>query len=239
MDIFEFYNLAMEEGGGFGIWYEYLAKLRIFKFLKNFKIKDVLVFGLPEKYSLGLDTLFFSDLNLEVIDERKEILQKYEKFAKKYNKKVKIKVDKLKNFKAKKKYDLVLSTEVIQNDISLIKNMKKLGKILAIFVPNKKCYAHPYISKLNSLSLNELSKIAKKENLKIIKKGYIDCPPWPAGAELEKNGKGKNESFLIFIIKKILKKITPLLVKFDSFYPTPIKELNSHMVYIILKNETI
>lgn len=237
-----FYNLAFAEKGNFGIWYEYLAKFRIFKKFKS--CKRVLIFGLPEKYSLGLDTLFFAD-NLEfcVVEDRKEVLKNYEFFAKKFKKKVStILVPKLLNFKPKKKFDLVISTEVIQNNISLISSLKKLARKIIIFVPNKKCYAHPKLSHLNSLSLKELKYFGKNEGLKIIDSGYIDCPPWPAGVELEKEKNLKNpyykDPIFILFIKIILFKITPFLVHFDNIYPPPIKELNSHMVFGIFQNGT-
>jgi len=235
MDICKFfYELSMTEGGGFGIWYEYLAKYRIFK---NFHDKNILIFGLPEKYSLGLDTLYFSDFaNLEILEPRKKILQDYKKFAEKFGKKIKIINKDFKKFN-NKKYDLVISTEVIQNDPSLLKKISFFGNKIIIFVPNKKCYAHPKISKLNSLSLKELKNLGKKYSLKIKNAGYIDCPPWPAGAELSKSKKETKEKIYVKVVKKILINITPFLAKLDKFYPSPWKELNSHMVYCVFENE--
>ncbi len=235
-----FYELSMAEKGGFGIWYEYLAKSRIFNQFKN--SKKVLIFGLPEKYSLGLDTLFFAKKSeLFITDSRKNLLKDYQKYALQFSRKIKlIPIDDLKKTKSKKdKYDLLISTEVLQNDLSLISVMKKLGKIIIIFVPNKNCYAHPKISHLNSLSLKELKTIGERAGLKVIASGYIDCPPWPAGACLPKSENKVNEikePIFLKLIKKILMRITPLLSKIDSHYPSPWKELNSHMIYCIFKN---
>ena len=229
----------MAEEGGFGIWYEYVVKYRIFK--KYLNKKKVLIFGLPEKYSLGLDTLLFTNKSkVHVLDNRKKILTEYKKFANKFKKKVKIIHSKnLKSFKTKEKYDLVVSTEVIQNDASLFSSLKKLAKTIIIFVPNKRCYAHPYISKLNSMSLKELEELGGEKNLKLIESGYVDCPLWPAGACLPKSedNEEKKEHFYINLAKKILTEITPLLTKFDKFYPSPWKEINSHMIYCIFENE--
>lgn len=239
-----FYDLSMAESGGFGIWYEYIAKFRIFKKFRD--SKKVLIFGLPEKYSLGLDTLFFADSSeLHVVDNRKKTLEDYKKYADKFSKKIRIiYIDNLKDaIKLKKnKYDLLISTEVLQNETSLISVMKDLAKEIIIFVPNKQCYAHPKISHLNSLSMTELRKLGKQAGMKIIDFGYIDCPPWPAGAclpkEIEERGKKSGEGFLIKLIKRILNCITPLLSKFDNFYLSPWKELNSHMVFgIFTQNE--
>jgi hypothetical protein len=242
-----FYQVSSIEKGGFGIWYEYLAKSRIFRKFQN--AKSVIIFGLPKKYSLGLDTLFFADKSeLTVVDDKRESLLKYSGFAKKLSKKVKTHyVKNLKTFKAKKKYDLLITTEVIQDDTSLFETIGKLADKIIVFVPNKRCYAHPGISGLNSLSLKELLNLGKNNNLRVLESGYIDCPPWPAGAclpkkneETGKNGeKGKNkESILIRVVKKILGRITPLLSKFDKFYISPWKELNSHMIFgIFAKNE--
>ena len=235
-----FYNAAMAEKGGFGIWYEYLAKSRIFKRFSS--LKNVLIFGLPEKYSLGLDTLFFAENSkLSVLDSREKPLGDYKKFAEKFKRNIKTaNVQFLGEFKSKKKYDLVISTEVIQNDFSLISTIKSLGKTIIIFVPNKKCYAHPRISGLNSMSIKELAELGKKNGLKVIDKGYIDCPPWPAGACLPKSedlNKELKDPLYIKIVKSILTKLVPLLVKFELFYPSPLKELNSHMIYCIFENE--
>ncbi len=231
-----FYKLSMKEQGGFGIWYEYLAKLRIFR--KHKKSKNVLIFGLPKKYSLGLDTLFFS--NLEVVDERKENLKQYKEIANSFGKSVKIINKNLKNFQPKKKYDLVISTEVIQDNTELMSKIEKLGKKIIIFVPNKNCYAHPKISKLNSLKLKQLEELGRKNNLKVKEKGYIDCPPWPAGAQLpKKEQKKKKEPFILKGIKKILTEVTPFLAKLDKFYISPWKEINSHMIYCVFENEKL
>ncbi len=233
-----FYDISMAEKGGFGIWYEYLAKSRIFRRFVN--SRKVLIFGLPEKYSLGLDTLFFAEKSeLDIIDNRRETLNEYKRYAALFSRKIKIKyVANLHNLKKQKeKYDLLISTEVLQNDVSLMPVMKHLADIIIIFVPNKQCYAHPRISHLNSLSLEELKKIGEKEGLHLLDSGYIDCPPWPAGACLPKSeGEKKREPIYLKIIKKILAKFTPFLSKLDFRYPSPWKELNSHMVYCIFKN---
>ncbi len=234
-----FYEVAWAEKGGFGIWYEYLAKSRIFKRYSN--KKNILIFGLPEKYSLGLDTLLFAkNCRLDVLSNNKKDLENYGKFAKQFKRKVKLIYSKsLNSFKPFKKYDLAISTEVIQNDVFLISSLKKIAKTILIFVPNGQGYAHPKISKLNSLSLKELKKLGIKNKLKILEGGYIDCPPWPAGACLPKSNEEKTvkENKLITLIKRILTKSIPLLAKFDNFYFSPWKQINSHMVYCIFENE--
>ena len=238
MVTYNFYEAAMLEGGGFGIWYEYLAKFRIFK--KFINSKKVLIFGLPEKYSLALDTLIFAkNSRLDIVETRKEVLEAYKKFAKKFSMKINaFLVRDFTKFKIKRKYNLVISTEVLQNDPSLLKVISRIGKTIIIFVPNKQCYAHPKISKLNSLSLKQLVRLGREQKLKVCEAGYIDCPPWPAGAELEsKNNKQqKNQKLYISLAKIILRRVTPIFVKFELFYPSPIKELFSHMVYAIFQN---
>jgi hypothetical protein len=230
-----FRDVSMAEGSGFGVWYEYLAKYRIFR---KHTGKKVLIFGLPEKYSLGLDTLFYSGVaELHVADIRKSALSQYSKYAKQFSKKIKI--IQVKNLKQVKKnnYDLLISTEVLQNDTSLISTIKNLAKKSIIFVPNSQCYAHPRISHLNSLSLRKLKELGKNQKMVSIDSGYIDCPPWPAGACLPKSkGKAKKDSLPIRIVKEILDLSIPLLTKLDNFYPSPWKELNSHMVYAVFKN---
>jgi hypothetical protein len=235
-----FYEVSMAEKSGFGVWYEYLAKSRIFKHFK--RAKKVLIFGLPRKYSLGLDTLYFSgDSNVHVVEDRIKNLKEYKKYADQFGREVKIipvsnlkEAEKLK----KEKYDLLISTEVLQEDVSLFKVMKELSEEIIIFVPNKNCYAHPIISGLKSLSLKKLKEIGKENDLKIIDSGYIDCPPWPAGACLPKSEEGqiiKKEAFYISAIKKWLTKAIPKLVKMDNHYPGIWRKLNSHMAFCIYK----
>jgi hypothetical protein len=233
------YDVSMAEKGGFGIWYEYAAKSRIFKLFK--KSKKVLIFGLPKKYSLGLDTLYFSDNSeVHIVEDRIDVLNEYKKYADQFKKKVKIiPIENLKKagILKKEKYDLLISTEVLQDDISLFNVMKELSDKIIIFVPNKNCYAHPRISKLKSLSLDTLIKLGKENNLRILSSGYVDCPPWPAGACLPKSEEGEivEDPFYISIIKGILTKITPRLVKFDNHYPLLWRKLNSHMAFCIYK----
>ncbi len=235
-----FYKVSMAEQGGFGIWYEYLAKSRIFNKFKD--PKNVLIFGLPEKYSLGLDTLFFAENSeLTVLDNRMENLKDYKKYADQFSKGVKTTyIPDLKETRGLKgnRYDLLISTEVLQNDPSLMFIMKNLAKVIIIFAPNKQCYAHPRISHLNSLSLEELKLLGKEANLTLIDSGYIDCPPWPAGACLPKSeGESIKEPIYLKLVKKLLTKLTPSLSRLDSHYPAFWKQLNSHMVYCIFKNE--
>lgn len=226
-----FLNLSEIESGGLGIWYEYLSKYKIISKIKD--LKSVLVCGLPEKYSIGLDTLYFLTKNKElfVIDERPDILNKYKKFAKKFtNKKFRTKI--VKNlsklpFKSNS-FDLVISTEVLQryeDHEKITREMERVSKKYVLcFVPNYYCYAHPKISKLNSLKFKDI------KLRKITKKGYIDIAPWPAGIKLQKNG--KKEGMHIKLIKFIMNLLIPLLVKFEFVYIPPIRQYLAHMIYI-------
>ena len=234
-----FYDVSITEKSGFGVWYEYMVKYRIFRLFKD--SKKVLVFGLPERYSLGLDTLSFAtNSELHIVDTNMDFLKNYKKFADMFNKKVKIiHVDDLKKteFLKKNKYDLLVSAEVLQNDTTLFKIMKEFSEDIVIFVPNKQCYAHPRISHENSLSINELKKLGGENKLILIKSGYLDCPPWPAGAMLPRQkGKESDESIFLKFAKKVLVKVTPFLTIFDSYHISPWKELNSHIVFGIFKN---
>ncbi|MEW6063432.1 MAG: methyltransferase domain-containing protein [Nanoarchaeota archaeon] len=232
MDISKlFFDLAEIESGGLGIWYEYLSKYRIISKIKG--IKTVLVCGLPEKYSIGLDSLYFltKNKNLFIIDERPNILNKYKKLAKKFtNKKFKNRL--VKNFSKlpfkNNSFDLVISTEVLQrykNNKKVAEEMERVSKkYILCFVPNYYCYAHPKISKLNSLKFKDI----KFKN--IVKKGYIDIAPWPAGFKLQKNT--KKEEFHIKIIKGIMKLIIPMLVKVEFIYMPPIRQYLAHMIYV-------
>ena len=189
-----------------------------------------------------MDTLFFAENSeLTVIDNRRENLRDYKSYADQFSRKVKTTyVPDLREIRGLKgnRSDLLISTEVLQNDTSLMSVMKDLAKIIIIFVPNKQCYAHPKISHLKSLSLEELKLLGRKAGLELVNSGYIDCPPWPAGACLPRSeGESTKEPTYLKVVKKILTKLTPSLSKLDFRYPSLWRKLNSHMVYCIFKNE--
>jgi len=236
------YSLALAEGEGFGTAYEYFVKLKLLsKFVKGKKIKNVLIYGLPERYSFSMDFVLFGQINnfnITIVDDRKERINLFEKITNNLIKKdillKKPKIIKLKtlnNIKFNKKFDLLVCSEVMQRlsnkeKIDYIRLISKISKYVALFVPNKDNKMHSTLSKLNGLCLDELKEYFNKDD--ILNIGYIDMPPFPPG--LKKNK-----------IKEQINKLFPLLLipltRLEKLLPKIIKKRIAHICYIIVEYE--
>jgi len=247
--------LTYAEYEGIGTWYEYLAKYRLFSRINN--PKKVLLAGIPQEYGIAADTILFAihGAELTVLDNRKEKLNEFKEIAKKFNAKVKTVLCKtLEKFPFKSdSFDIVVNTEAIQrvkNPQNMIQEMERVSKNhVFVFAPNAYYYAHYLITKIITFKLSELVKMSR---LKLVNKGYLDRPPWPAGVaissskisftegskseERKKYAEEKNkDSFFISFIKGSFTLFTPLLVKLEILYPSPLRELLSHICFIHLK----
>jgi hypothetical protein len=139
------YSLALLEGEGLGTAYEYFVKLKLLEdCLKKKNIKNVLIYGLPEKYGFSLDFIHFcykNNLNVSLFEKKWVKIKKFKEILSMLNKK-NIRTNNLKKIKKiDKKYDLVLSCEVLQSlKESELKeyanNIQKYSKTAIVFVPN-------------------------------------------------------------------------------------------------------
>lgn len=249
-------ELTYAEYEGIGTWYEYLAKYRIFKRLKLGNAKKILLAGLPQEYGVAADILLFAmhGFEITVIDDRVEKLKEFKRIAEEFSVNEKIKLvcsKKMKKFPFEdNSFDLVTDTEAIQragNYKEMIKEMERVSnKHVILFVPNAYYYSHYIITKIKTFKLREIAKLC---SLKIISKGYVDRPPWPAGVAVSSSNisftKGSKaterkqseenkvkDNAVISIIKKIFLFLTPALVLSEIFYPSPLRELLSHMFYV-------
>ena len=246
-------ELTFKEWEGIGTWYEYLAKDKIFKELKD--IKTVLVAGLPQEYGVSTDMLLFAEKSkLTVIDDRKHKLNQFKKIAKSFGVASNVRIVYCKNLSKypfkDDSFDLVSNTEAIQrvkNFRYMIKEMERVSKKhIILFIPNAYYYSHYIITKIKTF---KMKKLVKACNYPIIEKDYLDSPPWPAGIAVspskisftrgsranERRQSARNkvkDSFFISIIKKIFLFFTPALVFLESLYFPPLKEFLSHMFYI-------
>lgn len=230
MQLKHLYSIALLEGEGLGTAYEYFIKLKLLdKYLEKNKIKDVLIYGLPEKYGFSLDFFYFchkNNFNIFLFEKRREKIKRLKKILKDLDKKNII----FKNFKIiqkiNKKYDLILSCEVLQalkeNELKEYKdNIRDYSKIAIIFVPNKNNKSHIKFSGLNGFSLKEL----KSEFYNVKKSGCIDAPPFPPG--IKKKEKIKS----VFLIK-----ILEFFLYIEKFIPSIIKKNIAHISYILIDN---
>ncbi|MGV8151631.1 MAG: methyltransferase domain-containing protein [Candidatus Nanoarchaeia archaeon] len=250
-------DLTYAEYEGIGTWYEYLVKLRVFKKLKN--IKTVLVAGLPEEYGVSSDMIVFAkDSKLTIVDNRKEKLNEFVSIAKKFNLHKNIKTVLVKDIEKlpfkDNSFDLVTSTEAIQRAKDYKKYIKELErtskKDVIVFVPNSYYYSHYIITKIKTIKLRD---VLNSTSFRVIKKAYLDRPPWPAGVsvsskiEFSKGSKaklrqdlqkkGQKDSPFISLVKKIFLAITPALAMTEIFYTSPLREFLSHMFFVHISKQ--
>lgn len=186
---------AFLEEEGLGTAYEYYTKYQI---LKNSMlarhVNRLLIAGLPEKYGFSMDFTSYaihSNAELTIMDDRPYKIAKHKLIMKKlFGKEA---FDKVKYVYVKSWlkppytsfYDIALSCEVFQrfNEKEKESYVAFLGdstNCIAIFVPNAANKAHATISKLKTVSLDELTNHFKLR-FKINKRGYLDMPPSPPG----------------------------------------------------------
>ncbi len=236
------YSFALAEGEGIGTAYEYFVKLKLLsKFVKNKKIKDVLVYGLPERYGLSMDFVLFgqfNNFNITIVDDGKERIKSFEKIISNLIKKgllLKrpriIKLKKLNNLKSNKRFDLLVCSEVIQRlfnkeKVDYINLVRKISNYAALFVPNKNNKMHSTLSKLNSLSLDKLKEYFNKANILDI--GYIDMPPFPPGLKKKKRKEQINKLFSLLLMA---------WTRLEILLPKIIKKRIAHICYIITEYE--
>jgi len=236
------YSLALTEEEGLGTAYEYFVKLKLLsKFVKDKRIKNALIYGLPEKYGFSMDFVLFGQINnfnITIIDDRKERIKSFEKIINNLIEKglllkrpMIIKLKKLTNFKFDKRFDLLVCSEVTQRlsneeKIGYIRLISKISKYVALFVPNKNNKMHSTLSKLNGLSLDELEGYFNRVD--ILNKGYIDMPPFPPGLKQSKRKEQINKLFSLLLI---------VWTRLESLLPKIIKKRIAHICYIIVEYE--
>jgi len=237
------YETAFIEGEGIGTAYEYFAKWRLLEKLFQFKIENVLILGLPEKYGTSMDFVLLGDqhgCNITVVDERsrnvdkcrnildslrkRELLSKYPKV---------IEVDDLPHFHNAGSFDLVLCSEVLQRlpegeRQDYVRNALHIARYAAMFMPNKENISHAKISKLEALGLEELLNLFV--GYAILEKGYIDMPPFPPGLKIAKRTRanGAHQTFKDRILIEMLEQWS----KIEGF-SDGLKRRNSHIVFVI------
>ena len=236
-------NLSLAEGEGVGMWYEYLVKIRTYPKEKN---KNILILGLPEKYGIGIDVLYFLTQggNLTVVDYRQEVLNKFKKITSDFLGEVNLETKLVSDYCATgfldNSFDLVINSEVLQqfeNYEEIIKEMIRVSKKhIMFFVSNGACYAHPKFSGLNSYKLKTVKeKIYKMKKVNIKKAGYIDIPPWPSGIQVKQKGQGGKPSLLFKIVKAVAVVVIPILAWKERFIPPPLRQKLAHFIYFKLE----
>jgi len=236
------YSLALTEDEGIGTAYEYFVKLKLLsKFVKDKRIKNALIYGLPERYGFSIDFVLFGQINnfdITVVEDREERINSFKKIINKLIKKGfllerprTIKFKKLNNFKPNKRFDLVVCSEVMQRlsnkeKVGYINLVRKISNYAVLFVPNEDNKMHSTLSKLNCLSLDKLKEYFNKANILDI--GYIDMPPFPPGLKKKKRKEQINKLFSLLLIA---------WTRLEELWPKIIKKRIAHICYIIIEYE--
>lgn len=239
-------ELTELEGEGVGMWYEYMAKRKVLaRFSKD--CQSLLVFGLPEKYGLGVDNLTILGNVVTVVDPRRSHLDQLKKIARIFlkNKEFDFVCQSLDRFSPNRKFDLVVNTEVIQRFeeqslASILKKMNNLTKKRAVvFVPNGESYAHPRISGLAGCRLEQLKKeMVRKTDFRLIESGYVDIPPWPSGLTIQSTAKGTRKSkpsLAVRLVNGVSHWLIPFLVSLEKWYPSFLVKFQAHLIYLVLE----
>lgn len=232
------FDICPLENEGIGMWYEYLAKLRIYP--KD--LKKILVFGLPQIYGVGADSLVFCNPHskLKIVDERQNKINTYSNILNKLLSDCEVefvKTNTLIDYGIENnKYDLVINSEVLQQYSDYEKVIQKMidasDKHILFFISNADCYAHPKYSGLKSIKLKNAYDKIKKMSVKIKDYGYCDIPPWPSGINV--SNKSEKSSPAMELIKKITILLSPFLARLEKYYPMFIKKKAAHFIYFHL-----
>ena len=186
---------AFLEGEGLGTAYEYYTKYNVLKdSILARRVDRLLIAGLPEKYGYSMDFTGYaihSNAELTIMDERPYKIAKHKLITEKlFGKEA---FDKVKYVYVKSWlkpphtsfHDIALSCEVFQRFSEKEKEIYVAflcdsANCVAIFVPNAANKAHSTISKLRTVSLNELTRHFQPR-FRIDRRGYLDMPPSPPG----------------------------------------------------------
>jgi hypothetical protein len=228
MDIL--FKLAVLEGEGIGTAYEYVQKLKFISKTITEIPRSILIFGLPEKYGLSSDFIFFSGLvgsKLKIIDDRPEKIKQIDTVVDflgdifpALSKKTNIEVCKICDFHDAKKYDIILSSEVLQRidkKAEYFRKIRENSKRAIIFLPNDKNFMHRIVSGLGHVPNKKIMQLCGSLGLRV-NISYLDCPPLIPGIRIKGVGK---EARMPNVMK--------IFQLFEDAMPLTLKKILSHI----------
>lgn len=181
------YSIAKLEGEGLGTAYEYYVKIRLIRHLLKDWPRDVLIYGLPERYGFSMDLFWlFRQSKICLYEDRMVRLNRCLELA-----------DRLRLprpeivSRVNRKFGLVISCEAFQrmNKDRYANTVLSNAGMALILVPNSDNKAHATSTGLKGCTLKEL------EGHFQAKGGYIDMPPFSPGIRMK--GKPGNLHFYI------------------------------------------
>lgn len=245
--ILDYYPYAMAEGEGAGTAYEYYVKARTLKkVLKKIGLpNNLLIAGLPERYGFSLDFILLSQTlgcqKVVVLDERKQRLERFQEILRQLGEKnlldcqnsieivPQLFPDNLPEF------DLFISCEVLQrlspsDRQRYFNNCLKTTRTGIVFTPNAENPSHATHSKLNTVSLEELTGLARTQG-EVINSGYVDLPPFPPGitrSDDQRESAGQGFQRLVF-------KGVEQWAKAENLFPSSLRRQWAHIVYVAVR----
>ena len=199
-------------GEGYGTAYEYMAKARFFmRALSELScdgLEGLLILGLPQKYGLSLDFLFWAEylrvskvLVFDTRDDKLDLFLKGRQWLIERGILKDLPVAVLRDWESLSDLDLSSSVIVSCESFQSWEEEKRsfAGKLYDsarcgfCFVPNDYNDAHRKITHLPTIEGNNL----KRYFSNLVREAYLDCPPVPSGLKLPAP-QGDVRSFLRF-----------------------------------------
>jgi len=232
---------------GWGTAYEYYVKYNLIERFLTQKPKNILLYGLPEKYGLSLDHIYSAklyDAEITIVDERNNVLDQLSRVLESdeasdlfrgLNYQIINTLD-LAKPSVYESFDVGFNTEVLQRldepkRQQYTKTLAHLSKTIFSFAPNSKNSMHNKVSGLDSLTLSQMKNLSKNTDLNILGSGYLDMPPFPPGLR-KPGGSEKRGGLLDSVFPPSLK----LWTYFERACPNVIKSRASHIVYTACAN---
>jgi len=194
------YPLALTEGEGLGMAYEYFVRRRLMAgWLKTRpQPRRLLIAGLPERHGFSLDFFLMAQewsAELVVVDERPQRLEKCQKVVAAAQRQgyfhnlnpTYLPVSDLIHLRElNQTFDLALCAEVLQRIPAdwvsrYWRTLWERANAIALFAPNASNPAHLTYNRLPGLYLDDMRTIALMAHEEQVRIGYLDMPPFPPG----------------------------------------------------------
>lgn len=219
------YPLALTEGEGMGMAYEYFVRRRLLRKWLGSRPhpQRLLIAGLPEKYGFSLDFFLMAQewsAELVVVDERPQRLEKCRKAVAAAQRQgyfhnldpVYLPVSDLVHLpELTQSFDLALCGELIQRIPPewfprYWSTVWECARAVAFFAPNADNPAHATYSHLHGVYLNDMKTVEFLAQNAQVEIGYMDMPPFPPGvtrsaAQREDVLTGQYNAFWVWLLE--------------------------------------
>lgn len=239
------YPLALAEGGGVGLAYEYFVRRQLLANWLKTRPRRLLIAGLPERYGYGLDFFLLAQewsAELVVVDERPRRLEKSAKaFAAAQRQGYFHNLsptylptsDLIHLPELSGSFDLALSGEVLQRIppewlprywITLWQK----ATAVALFAPNAHNPSHPTYTDLQGLYLDDMHTFALMAAECPVHIGYTDVPPFPPGVN---RSTSQREQLQVGRVNRLALTFLELYARLEPYFSARWCRGRAHNVY--------